>query len=919
MKKNNRNIRKLILIISGAALMTLIAVIAIRQYYILKQPVSKTISAVPVNAALIVQCKAPDEKWEKISGSPLWNELCGIPEISRATRDIRYIDSLVRASSPAKDIWAEEEICISMHNMKTGPEFLFVIPVKKGGVQKAITRNISKWAEGFSEEIVDLYDTEIHNLQIHEKSRFSWAFSNGLFVASPSQELTELSLAALSENSGVSSGNFMELYKTKGSEALANVFLNGKGVYEAIKHWDRDPKGNNFSFLYEYANWMAFDLTIQDEMVRLNGFSTLPETKSEWFKSLLTQEPAEMTTASIIPLSCSFYFSLNLSDINTYLLADEKYRQQYPDWQGTANLLETAKRDYGVDLKSELTAWAENEICLFSYDNLPMDSMADGNLLIIVRSRDTVTARQSLENLVRQVNGPETDNNRFDFNGFPIFTLEIEGALPAVYGNLCGSMKYTCFTFINEYVIFANNEIALRRLILDYLMENTLARNLNYSRFTEYFSTNSTMVFYSNFSRNAERISAIGSQNFYKLFQSSFPESDRLGSIAVQISSNGKMFYNNIVIKLSAQTESKPKMVKSFVWEFSADTLLTGKPEIIKYPASGELAFLVEDVSGQLYFVGSDGVLQWKYKKQGLINSSVFQVDKFKSRKYQLLFSTPEGIYCIDKKGNDVEGFPVLPEKNPIGPVAVFDYESKKDYRLIFADAGHVVQNFSMSGKQTEGWKVPTLNNISTKAAQHFRTGSKDYIVITDFSGEVYLLNRRGEKEKEIKAHFATSESNTFYYIKGKTPRICTTDSTGKVYFLKFDGSVETLTFKDFSKSHYFLYEDITGDKESEYIFADKREICVFNDKGAIVLKRTMNNDISADPAIYNFGATDKRIGLYTKTSREVFLINNEGAISRGFPEFATGKFTITDVDKNGDLDMVLLRNSKLIAIKLLQ
>ena len=52
-----------------------------------------------------------------------------------------------------------------------------------------------------------------------------------------------------------------------------------------------------------------------------------------------------------------------------------------------------------------------------------------------------------------------------------------------------------------------------------------------------------------------------------------------------------------------------------------------------------------------------------------------------------------------------------------------------------------------------------------------------------------------------------------------------TTDTTGKVYFIGFNGSVSTIELPgEFSNRHFFDYKDLNGDNKSEFIYleADK-------------------------------------------------------------------------------------------------
>ena len=67
------------------------------------------------------------------------------------------------------------------------------------------------------------------------------------------------------------------------------------------------------------------------------------------------------------------------------------------------------------------------------------------------------------------------------------------------------------------------------------------------------------------------------------------------------------------------------------------------------------------------------------------INSEIFQVDYFRNGKLQLLFSTRNELYLIDRNGNFVEKYPVKLRSPATCGLSVFDYDNNRDYRLFIA------------------------------------------------------------------------------------------------------------------------------------------------------------------------------------------------------------------------------------------
>ena len=107
-------------------------------------------------------------------------------------------------------------------------------------------------------------------------------------------------------------------------------------------------------------------------------------------------------------------------------------------------------------------------------------------------------------------------------------------------------------------------------------------------------------------------------------------------------------------------------------------------------------------------------------------------------------FNTKNSIELIDRNGNDVAPFPVISDQNFSSPALVVDYDLNRDYRIILAQ-GNRILNYSLDGKETEGWDVFVTKAIVREKPWYIKIGKKDYIILLDEAGSIYVLNRRGE------------------------------------------------------------------------------------------------------------------------------------------------------------------------------
>ena len=124
------------------------------------------------------------------------------------------------------------------------------------------------------------------------------------------------------------------------------------------------------------------------------------------------------------------------------------------------------------------------------------------------------------------------------------------------------------------------------------------------------------------------------------------------------------------------------------------------------------------------------------------------------------------------------------------------------------------------------------------------------------------------------------------------------TDSLGRVHFIYFDGTVETVELGTYSGEHYFEYSDLDGSGRREFIFIDGRELRIFTHDGSRKFSRTFKSAVTRAPVIYQFSHGNKKIGLVSEGMNELYLVNNDGSLYNGFPLLGSTPFSIGVINK---------------------
>ena len=168
---------------------------------------------------------------------------------------------------------------------------------------------------------------------------------------------------------------------------------------------------------------------------------------------------------------------------------------------------------------------------------------------------------------------------------------------------------------------------------------------------------------------------------------------------------------------------------------------------------TGQNEVFVQDLNNNIYLINQVGRILWKVQLAEPINSEVFQVDYFRNGKLQLMFSTRNALYLIDRNGNHVEKYPVKLRSPATNGVAVFDYDGNREYRIFIACEDKHVYAYNREGNLLDGWEFGQSESEVTQPLNHFRIGDRDFLVFGD-RYKTYILDRKGSTRVNVDTYF---------------------------------------------------------------------------------------------------------------------------------------------------------------------
>ncbi len=723
--------------------------------------------------------------------------------------------------------------------------------------------------------------------------KFTFSCLDGLCLISSSSMLVEESIRTIHAETNLTSfAGLQKVRETEGRYVHANFYINYGRLAELFHPFIKESEWGLLDGLSKFASWGELDLDIKQESMTLNGM-THANPDFPLFLGAFREQPAvKMELHEMLPSGTSYFSHLGIGD-------REKFKQQVLSYLNGVGMgqeveaeVERIDQLYGFDPLDDLTRILDDEMAWFAIEGVTKEP-ADEFLIIETRSRS-----ETVEVVMRWLEH-YLQLNAFDMRSLrSVYQLDKQTSfnrysLPDQFfkGTAAGRLFNKYFTVYENYLIFGPSVDALSRVIYQNVLHKTFVSDPVYKEISDYLSNRSNVtLFFRPYAFMEYRKDMLNEKmtDYLEKMELFFR---RIPGVVVQYSSEGDLFYQSISCKYTLQIKNKALTV----WESLLDTAVAIKPTLVVNHNTSEKEIFVQDLANRVYLINGTGRIQWKQAVDGPILGGVHQVDFYKNGKLQYLFNTAKKIHLIDRNGNYVERYPISFRSDATNPLALFDYDKSRDYRLFVAAEDRKIYLYDIEGNMITGWKFGKTESMVTGEIQHFRVNDKDYIVALD-QNRAYFLDRRGRERLRLKERVVLSPQNPLTLdmnIREERPRWISTDTSGSVRAIYLDGSVSNLLSREMSPDHFFSMEDMTRDGIPEFIFVDGNELDIVKQDGRRLYNFKVKERISDVPDIYKFSASDIKIGITDRSRNRIYLVNSDGSLYEGFPLEGSTRFSI--------------------------
>tara|TARA_B100001741_G_scaffold42546_1_gene30642 strand:+ start:4870 stop:7299 length:2430 start_codon:yes stop_codon:yes gene_type:complete len=467
-------------------------------------------------------------------------------------------------------------------------------------------------------------------------------------------------------------------------------------------------------------------------------------------------------------------------------------------------------------------------------------------------------------------NKKEIDDDIYSFNDKEIFTAaKIKKT----------DVDYHYFKY-EKFMIITENYNSLKEVKSMLINKDFWIKNLNFNKFQKQLneSHNSLLVF------DINKLLPINNSS--------------IGLTSLQLSKIQNKYYMSLNL-LETDTENYVVQEENSLNEYLFKNNLSSKPHIIFSHINNKPEVIIQDEKNIVYHLSNSLEPIWSDSIEKII-SKIFVIDYYKNNKKQIVFASPNKIYGFDRKGNSLIGFPFEnPSKSPIQHLNIIDYDKSKRYRIISSHRNGEIYFYDKNGKTLNGWNPILMEDELVQAPIHTRVRGKDYIIILQKNGDIYVKNRRGINYKGFPVKLDSDLTNKIHLQSSSNSaqsllEILSDD--GKLYKINLEGKIIS------SKDQY------RNEKDAKF-----KMIQEASGKSPAIISYD-NYNLFKDENNINFKNIEKlKFQFYNLSKNENFLVLTDTTIKKSYFLDKNLNYYVNPISNQNEVSILDYGNSIII------
>ena len=828
---------------------------------------SDSIHAIPLDAAIIIESNDLSNSISALTSSSIWTTLSTETSIKDTQESLLSLDSNLAIYS--SHLSSTNPVFLSIH--LTGAKSFNWLMVSSTQHQEQKIQLLEIGLESFAKTKLHNYSNAVIIEVLLDEITLYYAKLQGLFMLSEEKILIEDAIRQLkTPNNLTASKAFNNIYNSANKKEDFNIYLN-------TKNFDRISEGllQGSSNLKSQAEWMQWDADLSKNGILFSGISLSYDSLAQELSFYEGNDGHKAISPTVLPKNTALFVAKSFENF-------KQYKRKYINSLSVTHL----QNDYikslaGLepDLNTTFESWIDSEVSWFLAEN--SNNLAEG-----------IIAHISNESEVNRFLKKNTDST-FNYREQEIYKWE----QLKYFARICtfnATEEHIYTSLINDQLIICADLGMLKNLINDHKADKSLSETEDYINCMEELNSSSNLFIYA---QNPSALKLAPNYLNSKLSDFTIEYAEALHpfrSLGIQFEANNSNCYSNAYLHFNKTETDQTRAI----WATQLEAPILSEISLAKNHYNQKWEIAVQDEKLNLYLISTEGEILWKRKLQQAIIGEVKQIDLFKNKKLQLLFNTTNKLYLIDRKGRDVGTYPVVLPNTTSLPLALFDYQKNRNYRILLSCGKHHYM-YDKHGKKIKGWKLNKTKSKAVHPAQHYVVASKDYILLPEENGKLNILNRRGETRIQVKEkiEFSNNPLNVIKGTKLADTRIVTIDKNGVQQNILFDGSIDNSLQFEFDEGIYYSYE------QEHHTLLEGNELKVNGPQ--MNLHYSFESDDLSKPKTW---IIENQIytSITDHQNEESYLFRSPNDLTDGFPLYGKTSGILKDIDLDEKLNYIV-------------
>lgn len=645
-------------------------------------------------------------------------------------------------------------------------------------------------------------------------------------------------------------GPLKKLYEIANTDKSATFFINTRNGDPLISSILKEDSKVSVS---QFSDWVSLDLSMGQDHINFNGIAMANDSLKRFTNLFWKTGPLPHATPAFAPIAADGFLSYTFDNYDVFAKNQQKYLDRSTPMDTIFNTVE----EVGIIYLNTKKA-------------------------VVLNTYGSENISQFLDGLKRGAQ---------DYQGTEITALTNNDFLQEIFDPLIQNFKANYYAILENAFVFSSDKESLQTVISNFKNSSTYNKAPSFEAAKEVLADESNLLFVT----DDKGIRQITKEDFSsELLQDLQRAKLSKYAFAGQLVTDETFYHTNLVLRKIGKEAKLNTTSPLFTVQLDSDLATT--PQFVVNHRTNKKEIVVQDKDNYIYLISTTGKVLWKKQLDGRIQGKIAQVDIYRNGRLQLAFTTDNQFLILDRNGKEVPPFTQKFEGGNLNPLAVFDYERKKDYRFVVTQ-GNKVYMYNNKGAIVSGFKYTKAESPITRVPRHFRVGKRDYLCFVLEDNTLKILNRVGDVRTRVSEKIDFSENEAYLYKN----KFSITDKKGTLFQIDEAGKI--------TKSNFNLNKDHGMD-------ATSKTLALMNDNILSIKGKKVELDLGVYTKPKIFYLYDKiYVSVTDIQSQKIHLFDSNAKPIQNFPVYGNSLIDLADMDNDRKLELVAkdLENSLII------